>query len=136
MTFRRSRYLIDENGLYRLHLGFSAGRLLGRRSPYCGALKPAYQSDLEGYEFQLQLVNARELKQVPGRKSDVRDCQWIARLLHGPGTGSFSRRIQERCIVLSGGCPTCFPGKCACPPLLARERLPCWKSSMSMVGRR
>lgn len=36
---------------------------------------------LEGYEFQLQLVNARELKQVPGRKSDVRDCQWIAHLL-------------------------------------------------------
>jgi transposase len=36
---------------------------------------------LEGYSFQLQLVNARELKQVPGRKSDVRDCQWIAHLL-------------------------------------------------------
>ena len=36
---------------------------------------------LESYEFQLQLVNARELKQVPGRKSDVRNCQWIAHLL-------------------------------------------------------
>lgn len=36
---------------------------------------------LDGYAFQLQLVNARELKQVPGRKSDVRDCQWIAHLL-------------------------------------------------------
>lgn len=36
---------------------------------------------LEGYDFQLQLVNARELKQVPGRKSDVKDCQWIAHLL-------------------------------------------------------
>lgn len=34
---------------------------------------------LEG-RFQLSLVNARELKQVPGRKSDVRDCQWIAHL--------------------------------------------------------
>jgi transposase len=31
--------------------------------------------------FQLLLVNPRELKQVPGRKSDVRDCQWIAHLL-------------------------------------------------------
>lgn len=30
---------------------------------------------------QLLLVNARELKQVPGRKSDTRDCQWIAQLL-------------------------------------------------------
>ena len=36
---------------------------------------------LEGYDFELQLVNARELKQVPGRKSDVKDCQWIAHLL-------------------------------------------------------
>jgi len=36
---------------------------------------------LEGHDLQLQLVNARKLKQVPGRKSDVRDCQWIAHLL-------------------------------------------------------
>lgn len=35
---------------------------------------------LEGM-FELMLVNPRELKQVPGRKSDVRDCQWIAQLL-------------------------------------------------------
>ena len=35
---------------------------------------------LEGH-FQLLLVNPRELKQVPGRKSDVRDSQWIAHLL-------------------------------------------------------
>jgi transposase len=32
--------------------------------------------------FELVLTNPRELKQVPGRKSDVRDCQWIAQLLH------------------------------------------------------
>jgi transposase len=36
---------------------------------------------LEASELQLLLVNARELKQVPGRKTDVRDCQWIAQLL-------------------------------------------------------
>jgi transposase len=35
---------------------------------------------LEG-RFTLLLVNPRELKQVPGRKSDVKDCQWIAQLL-------------------------------------------------------
>lgn len=29
----------------------------------------------------LLLVNPYEIKQVPGRKSDVRDCQWIAQLL-------------------------------------------------------
>jgi transposase len=36
---------------------------------------------LEAHEFELLLVNARELKQVPGRKSDVKDSQWIAQLL-------------------------------------------------------
>lgn len=36
---------------------------------------------LEG-PFQLLLVNPRELKRVPGRKSDVSDAQWIAHLLH------------------------------------------------------
>lgn len=44
---------------------------------------------LEG-NFELLLVNPRELKQVPGRKSDVKDCQWIAQLLqHGLLRNSF-----------------------------------------------
>ena len=34
--------------------------------------------------FTLLLVNAQQIRQVPGRKSDVRDCAWIADLLrHG-----------------------------------------------------
>ena len=32
-------------------------------------------------DWELLLVNPRELKQVPGRKSDVKDSQWIAHLL-------------------------------------------------------
>lgn len=36
---------------------------------------------LEGGEWKLLLVNPQELKQVPGRKSDVNDSQWIAHLL-------------------------------------------------------
>jgi transposase len=32
-------------------------------------------------DWELLLVNARELKQVPGRKTDVKDSQWIAQLL-------------------------------------------------------
>lgn len=36
---------------------------------------------LEGGDWKLLLVNPSELKQVPGRKSDVKDCQWIAHLL-------------------------------------------------------
>jgi len=38
----------------------------------------------------LVLVNAQHLKQVPGRKTDVKDCQWIAQLLqHGLLQASF-----------------------------------------------
>src|SRR5205823_1479077 len=38
---------------------------------------------LEG-QFQMLLVNARHIKQVPGRKTDVKDAEWIAQLLqHG-----------------------------------------------------
>lgn len=50
--------------------------------------KPIYNI-LES-RFTVLLVNARHLKQVPGRKSDLRDCQWIAQLLqHGLLKGSF-----------------------------------------------
>jgi transposase len=35
---------------------------------------------LEGYGIEVYLVDARQLKQVPGRKSDVADCQWIQQL--------------------------------------------------------
>jgi transposase len=39
---------------------------------------------LEEREFALVLANARHIKAVPGRKTDVRDCEWIADLLrHG-----------------------------------------------------
>jgi transposase len=51
---------------------------------------------LEGH-FELLLVNPRELKQVPGRKSDVRDCQWIAHLLHcGLLRSSFVPPLPQR----------------------------------------
>jgi len=39
--------------------------------------------------FSLLLANARHIKAVPGRKTDVRDCEWIAELLrHGLLQGS------------------------------------------------
>jgi transposase len=45
---------------------------------------------LEGSDFHLLLVNARHIKAVPGRKTDVRDGEWIADLLrHGLLRGSF-----------------------------------------------
>jgi transposase len=40
--------------------------------------------------FTCQLVNAAHIKQVPGRKTDVKDCMWIAQCLeHGLLRGSF-----------------------------------------------
>ncbi len=41
-------------------------------------------------QFTLLLVNARHVKAVPGRKTDVRDCEWLADLLrHGLLRASF-----------------------------------------------
>jgi transposase len=41
--------------------------------------KPIY--NLLEDRFEVLLVNASHIKQVPGRKTDVKDCQWIAKLL-------------------------------------------------------
>jgi transposase len=50
--------------------------------------KPIYNI-LEG-NVELLLVNAQHIKAVPGRKTDVRDCEWIADLLrHGLLRASF-----------------------------------------------
>lgn len=41
-------------------------------------------------QFELLLVNARHVKAVPGRKTDAKDCEWLADLLrHGLLRGSF-----------------------------------------------
>ncbi len=48
--------------------------------------------------FSVLLVNAAHVKQVPGRKTDVNDCTWLAQLLeHGLLRGSFvpPREIRE-----------------------------------------
>jgi transposase len=46
---------------------------------------------------QLLLVNARHVKAVPGRKTDVRDSEWLAELLrHGLLRGSFVPDRQQR----------------------------------------
>jgi transposase len=48
--------------------------------------------------FELFLVNARHVKAVPGRKTDVRDCEWLAELLrHGLLSGSFPTGRSESC---------------------------------------
>ena len=54
--------------------------------------KPIY--NLLEERFTVMVVNARHIKAVPGRKTDVKDAEWIAELLrHGLLRGSF---IPER----------------------------------------
>jgi transposase len=51
---------------------------------------------LEG-DFALLLVNAHHVKQVPGRKTDVKDCEWLADLLrHGLLRPSFVPELPQR----------------------------------------
>jgi len=51
---------------------------------------------LEG-QFELLLVNALHIKQVPGRKTDVKDAEWIAQLLqHGLLRNSFVPGAPQR----------------------------------------
>src|SRR3954453_7471477 len=48
---------------------------------------------LEGRGFEVLLVNARDVKHVPGRKSDVNDAQWLQQPhQHGLLRGSFRPR--------------------------------------------
>jgi transposase len=56
---------------------------------------------LETHGLQVYLVNARHVKNVPGRKSDVSDCQWL-QYLHAVGLlrGSF-RPPDAVCAVRS-----------------------------------
>jgi transposase len=61
---------------------------------------PVFQI-LESYDFEVKLVNAKHVKNVPGRKTDVSDCQWLQQL-HSFGllTGSF-RPEDSICVLRS-----------------------------------
>ncbi|MFA4837769.1 MAG: IS110 family transposase [Dehalococcoidia bacterium] len=59
---------------------------------------PVYEI-LEAEGFRVYLVNARHLKHVPGRKSDVEDCQWVQQL-HSYGLLNNSFRPEgEMCVL-------------------------------------
>jgi len=59
--------------------------------------KPIYHL-LEGL-FELLVVNAQHIKAVPGRKTDVRDAEWIADLLrHGLLRASFVPSAPQRAV--------------------------------------
>src|SRR5690242_20661657 len=57
--------------------------------------RPLYNL-LDG-QFTLYVVNAQHIKAVPGRKTDVKDAEWIAHLLrHGLLRGSFVPSAEQR----------------------------------------
>ena len=56
---------------------------------------------LEARGFTVLLVNARHVKNVSGRKSDVLDCQWLQQLMtYGLLSGAF-RPPEEVCVLRS-----------------------------------
>lgn len=59
---------------------------------------PVYEV-LEQHGLKVWLVDARQMKYVPGRKSDVQDCQWLQKLMSfGLLRGAF-RPTDEVCAV-------------------------------------
>jgi transposase len=54
---------------------------------------------LESHGFEVKLVNAHYVKTVPGRKTDVLDCQWLQQL-HTYGLLSGSFRPEDQICVL------------------------------------
>ncbi len=54
---------------------------------------------LESFDFHCCLISSRSIKRVPGRKSDVEDCQWI-QTLHSYGLLEASFRPEADLIAL------------------------------------
>jgi len=67
---------------------------------------PVYEI-LEGRGFNVYLVNARHIKNVPGRKSDICDSQWVQTLhTYGLLTTPLCRRLRcGRCGHTGGSGP-------------------------------
>ena len=52
---------------------------------------------IEDEKYEIKLANARDIKNKPGRKTDVKDSQWIAELLRcGLVEGSFVPEVEIR----------------------------------------
>jgi transposase len=72
---------VESPARWKPHTGFG-GRLAETEQPkgcHRAAGRP-YWAVLED-RFELMLVNARAVKQVPGRKTDIKDAQWLCQLL-------------------------------------------------------
>jgi hypothetical protein len=81
--------------------------------------------------FQIVLANAQHIKAVPGRKTDTKDCQWIAELLqHGLLRGSFIPPLVIRDLRdLTRGCKF-GTGASKIMPARIRKIFPCFAHSL------
>src|SRR3990167_6393198 len=61
---------------------------------------PLYEI-LDARGFKVVLVNARDVKNFPGRKNDVKDCQWLQQL-HSCGLLHASFRPEDHICTLRG----------------------------------
>jgi transposase len=68
---------------------------------------PAYEI-LEQRGFEVVLVNARDAKHVPGRKSDVSDAQWLQRLHECSGAASVRRGRSPHCGRICVSASACW----------------------------
>lgn len=59
---------------------------------------PVYEV-LESSGLKVWLVDARQMKYVPGRKSDVQDCQWLQKLMSLGLLRAAFRPGNEVCVV-------------------------------------
>ena len=62
---------------------------------------------LEEWGLEVMLVDPRRIKNVPGRKTDVLDCQWLQQLhTYGLLSGAFGRRRRSAaCAAICGSGP-------------------------------
>ena len=63
---------------------------------------PVYEI-LEARGLAVHVVNARHVKNVPGRKSDIQDCQWLQGL-HSVGLLAWSFRPEGEIVALRRTC--------------------------------
>jgi hypothetical protein len=75
----------------------------------------AVQEILEREGFEVYLVNARGTKNLPGRKSDVQECQWLMKLhTYGLLRNSFHPPEQIRAVrTIWRQRDRCWPGRAA-----------------------
>jgi hypothetical protein len=107
---------VESPARWKPHTGFG-GRVKETRRAKARwrALTRPYWAILED-EFDCLLVNARHVKQVPGRKTDVSDAAWLCQLAEA---GLLKANLSGRPTALNGICTAA-----RAPPIQPRPRDP------------